>query len=88
MNKAKILGVLASLGLGGLLTYGDAGLRSSVTRSKRREYGSFARKTTEQHAAASKAAGIKRLRRQMRNAVLADKGAFADSRTTYPLARG
>lgn len=84
MNKAKILGVLASLGLGGLLTYGDAGLRSSVARGNRRDHRSLARKTAEQSAADSKAAGIKRLRRQQRNTLLAEKGAFLDSRLTYP----
>lgn len=85
MNKAKILGVLASLGLDGLLTYGALGSRSSASRTKSRSYGSFARKTAEQNAADSKAAGIKRLRRQQRNVLLSEKGAFDDSRLTYPL---
>ncbi|ALH46277.1 hypothetical protein POR1_72 [Pseudomonas phage POR1] len=85
MNKAKILGVLASLGLGGLLTYGASGSRSSASRTKSRSYGSFARKTAEQNAADFKAAGIKRLRRQQRNVLLSEKGAFDDSRLTYPL---
>jgi len=38
------------------------------------------------HEPLKKAAGIKRLRRQQRNTLLAEKGAFLDSRITYPFA--
>ena len=86
MNKRKVdlIGGFRGFGLALLEILGAGGrLPQSVARPTRQRV--RAQSETRDDAALMKAAGIKRLRRQQRNTLLEEKGAFDDSRLTYPL---
>lgn len=76
MRKSLTSRLLSAIGLAGI--EGIISQREPAVKVRKYAKG-------HDHEAAKKAAGIKRLRRQQRNTLLAEKGAFADSRSTYPL---
>lgn len=83
-NIGLVVAGMAGFGRAILEILGNGGrLPQSVARPTRERI----RKTAETRddAGLMKAAGIKRLRRQQRNVLLSEKGAFDDSRCTYPL---
>ncbi len=83
-RNVGIIGGFRGFGLALLEILGAGGrLPQSVARPTRERVRVQAE--TRDDAGLMKAAGIKRLRRQQRNTLLAEKGAFLDSRRTYPL---
>lgn len=87
MNKRKgsiVLGGMAGFGRA-LLEILGAGGRLSQTMARSARERVRVQSETRDDAGLMKAADIKRLRRQQRNVLLSEKGAFDDSRLTYPL---
>jgi len=86
-NVGLVVAGMAGFGRAILEVLGNGGrIPQSVARPARERV--RVQSETRNDAGLMKAAGIKRLRRQQRNTLLTEKGAFSDSRSTYPLARG